>query len=226
MGAGASVDGSNAPPTPSLTPRVMATMQTKTKLTSDELHLLGLHYRRYQVQGDNSALPATTISTDTASLPTGTIDRIKFQQAMGMPEKESLYADRLFKVVDGNGDGRVSFGEFASAVSLLSTKATLAEKIKLSFDILDVDGDGQLSRDEVTTMLHTSLTENAIQLTKDQIQMIVAKTFAEVAGGGDAISFDTYAALVSKNEGMVSHLTLNLSYLLSVTGVQAAIQTT
>ncbi|ETW09588.1 hypothetical protein, variant [Aphanomyces invadans] len=197
MGAGASVEGGNA--SPALTPRVMVAMQAKTRLTPEELQLLGVHFQRYQLQDG----PAAAISTDTVSLPTGSIDRVKFQQAMGLPEKESTYADRLFNLIDANHDGRISFEEFALSVSLLSTKATLHEKIKLSFDILDMDGDGQIAKGELATMLHITTTENNIKLTKDQVELIVNKTFVELGADG-AITFDKYSNLVAANEGMAS----------------------
>ncbi|RHY35075.1 hypothetical protein DYB32_000414 [Aphanomyces invadans] len=161
---------------------------------------------------------------------------------MGLPEKESTYADRLFNLIDANHDGRISFEEFALSVSLLSTKATLPEKIKrkvhqlylccasnppstVSFDILDMDGDGQIAKGELATMLHITTTENNIKLTKDQVELIVNKTFVELGADG-AITFDKYSNLVAANEGMVSHLSVNLAYMLNVTGVQASLQAT
>ncbi|CAK4632739.1 unnamed protein product [Aphanomyces euteiches] len=219
MGAGASVDANNG--APALTPRVAATIEAKTHLSADELQLLGQHFQRYQVDGTGGV---AQISTDTASLPTGSIDRVKFQQAMGLPEKESLYADRLFQVIDTNHDGRISFDEFAQSVALLSTKAPMADKTKLSFQILDMDGDGLLSKDEVTSMLHTSLAENKIKLTKDQIHHIVERTWTDIGlAANDSLSFDKYTEVVARSEGMLSHLTINLSYLLNACGVQTTL---
>ncbi|CAK4467345.1 unnamed protein product [Aphanomyces euteiches] len=219
MGAGASVDANNG--APALTPRVAATIEAKTHLSADELQLLGQHFQRYQVDGTGGV---AQISTDTASLPTGSIDRVKFQQAMGLPEKESLYADRLFQVIDTNHDGRISFDEFAQSVALLSTKAPMADKTKLSFQILDMDGDGLLSKDEVTSMLHTSLAENKIELTKDQIHHIVERTWTDIGlAANDSLSFDKYTEVVARSEGMLSHLTINLSYLLNACGVQTTL---
>ncbi|KAG9412726.1 hypothetical protein AC1031_015626 [Aphanomyces cochlioides] len=219
MGAGASVDANNG--APALTPRVAATIEAKTHLSADELQLLGQHFQRYQVDGTGGV---AQISTDTASLPTGSIDRVKFQQAMGLPEKESLYADRLFQVIDTNHDGRISFDEFAQSVALLSTKAPMADKTKLSFQILDMDGDGLLSKDEVTSMLHTSLAENKIELTKDQIHLIVERTWTDIGlATDDSLSFDKYSEIVARSEGMLSHLTINLSYLLNACGVQTTL---
>ncbi|CAK4072435.1 unnamed protein product [Aphanomyces euteiches] len=219
MGAGASVDANNG--APALTPRVAATIEAKTHLSADELQLLGQRFQRYQVDGTGGV---AQISTDTASLPTGSIDRVKFQQAMGLPEKESLYADRLFQVIDTNHDGRISFDEFAQSVALLSTKAPMADKTKLSFQILDMDGDGLLSKDEVTSMLHTSLAENKIELTKDQIHHIVERTWTDIGlAANDSLSFDKYTEVVARSEGMLSHLTINLSYLLNACGVQTTL---
>ncbi|RHY93943.1 hypothetical protein DYB37_005676 [Aphanomyces astaci] len=199
----------------------MVSMQAKTRLTPDELQLLGVHFQRYQLQDG----PADAISSDTVTLPTGSIDRVKFQQAMGLPEKESIYADRLFHVIDANHDSRISFDEFAQ--SRFDIDLTTTCYCVVSFDILDMDGDGKLSKPELTTMLHTTTSENNIKLTKEQIELIVDKTFVEIGADKEGvITFDAYSALVTKNEGMISHLSVNLAYLLSSTGVQATLQAT
>ncbi|RHY56948.1 hypothetical protein DYB38_005136 [Aphanomyces astaci] len=221
MGAGASVDITNGSLVPALTPRVMVSMQAKTRLTPDELQLLGVHFQQYQLQDG----PADAISSDTVTLPTGSVDRVKFQQAMGLPEKESIYADRLFHLIDANHDSRISFDEFAQ--SRFDIDLTTTCYCVVSFDILDMDGDGKLSKPELTTMLHTTTSENNIKLTKEQIELIVDKTFVEIGADKEGvITFDAYSALVTKNEGMISHLSVNLAYLLSSTGVQATLQAT
>ncbi|KDO24700.1 hypothetical protein SPRG_10234 [Saprolegnia parasitica CBS 223.65] len=213
MGAAGSVVVETAPPTPVLTPRVLAAAQTKTRLAPDELEILGSHFRRAMDGGAISSEPGAP-----------GIDVRKFQGVLGLPEKESLYVDRIFALMDTNKDGLISFDEFTHVVTLLSTKAPLAEKIAFSFAIMDLDGDGKLSKTDVHDVLLASISENSILLTNDQVALIIERTFADVDVDADGcISLDEYSALVGRSDGMLTHLTLNLSYLLNLTTTPMAV---
>ncbi|OQR88390.1 hypothetical protein THRCLA_22882, partial [Thraustotheca clavata] len=91
----------------------------------------------------------------------------------------------MFLLMDKDNDGLITFTEFVQLVALLSTKATLQEKITLSFQIMDLDEDGKLSKDDVHQLLHTSITENSIHLTKDQVTQIIEHTFTDIDADKD-----------------------------------------
>ncbi|OQS00738.1 hypothetical protein ACHHYP_02841 [Achlya hypogyna] len=214
MGAAVSVDNPNAPPTPVLTPRISSALQTTTRLTPEELELLGVHFRKAQEA-------PTPISTEALK---GGIDQARFQVALGLPQKESLYVDRMFFLMDADHDGLITFQEFTNVVSLLSTKTPMLDKIAFSFQIIDLDGDGRLSKNDVHEFLHTSIVENNILLTKDQVTQIIDHTFLDVDADKDGfVSLDEYAAFMARNENSLSHFTLNLAYLLNLTSTASAL---
>ena len=74
--------------------------------------------------------------------------------------KNSTFVDRLFAVFDENGDGAINFAEFLTILSVLSTKASAAEKLEVSFKIYDMDGDGKIGRDELNAMLRATADEH------------------------------------------------------------------
>uniref|UniRef100_K3WFF1 EF-hand domain-containing protein n=1 Tax=Globisporangium ultimum (strain ATCC 200006 / CBS 805.95 / DAOM BR144) TaxID=431595 RepID=K3WFF1_GLOUD len=142
----------------------------------------------------------------------GLIDRSEFQTALGFTVKESLYVDRIFQLFDANGDSFISFTEFLQSVSILSSKASTDEKLRFSFDILDFDRDGKLSKQELLSMLEACIHENSINIPKDYLETIVNKTMDDVDLDKDGfISFDEYEALGAANPHMLNHITFNIS---------------
>ena len=59
-----------------------------------------------------------------------------------------LEAIGLYKKIDLNGDGFIQFNEFA-LVALHKDELHSSEKLKAAFDMLDKNGDGTISADEL-----------------------------------------------------------------------------
>eukprot|EP01083_Nonionella_stella_P119255 356386_1 len=112
-----------------------------TNFTAPEIKALYYHFS--QLASDEKGEPL--------------INRSDFQSALGM--KNSTFVDRLFAVFDDNGDGGINFVEFLTILSVLSTKASTKEKLEVSFKIYDMDGDGLIGRDELTSMLRATVDE-------------------------------------------------------------------
>ena len=63
----------------------------------------------------------------------------------------------MFNMFDADGNGSITMEEFIEALSVLSKRGNVADKIKLSFDIWDMDGDGKISRTELFEVIKSSL---------------------------------------------------------------------
>mmetsp|Transcript_14907 Transcript_14907/g.16860 ORF Transcript_14907/g.16860 Transcript_14907/m.16860 type:complete len:203 (-) Transcript_14907:2225-2833(-) len=138
----------------------------------------------------------------------GVIDRKEFQSALGL--SESLFLDRMFQLFDDKNIGQINFTEFLSGLSILCTRGTLEEKIQFSFRIFDFDNDGKISKQELGSMLHTSLKENKVYMTTEQIGHVVDSTFKEADTNGDGfIDFDEYKALVDNHPSILSNMTID-----------------
>jgi len=138
----------------------------------------------------------------------GVIDRKEFQAALGL--SESLFLDRMFQLFDDKNNGKINFTEFLSGLSILCTRGTLEEKIQFSFRIFDFDNDGKISKQELSSMLHTSLKENNVNMSTSQIGHVVDSTFLEADSNGDGfIDFDEYKTLVDSHPSILSNMTLD-----------------
>ena len=103
------------------------------------------------------------------------IDLKEFKQAVGF--RGSKYVSRMFQLFDADSDGTIDFKEFVRALSTLSDRGTFDEKLALSFLIYDADGDGKISRLELSDIFKACLTENDLNLTEEQVNGCVNFTF-------------------------------------------------
>eukprot|EP01104_Vermistella_antarctica_P009865 TRINITY_DN258_c0_g1_i1.p1 TRINITY_DN258_c0_g1~~TRINITY_DN258_c0_g1_i1.p1 ORF type:complete len:225 (+),score=87.83 TRINITY_DN258_c0_g1_i1:57-731(+) len=94
--------------------------------------------------------------------PEGSVDKAQFKAGLGKLEAAGLrnlddspFGDRLFTLLDLNSDGRVDLAEFVTGLSLLC-KGSVEEKLELSFKAYDIDGDGNISKDELAAMFKSA----------------------------------------------------------------------
>merc|ERR1719271_514761 len=97
----------------------------------------------------------------------------------------------IMKEVDSDGSGGIDYTEFLAAT--LSRKQYMQEDIVWSaFRVFDLDGDGQITREELAQVLsgdRVKDVEQALQLNKDEIERIIK----EVDEDGDGqISFQEF----------------------------------
>jgi len=90
----------------------------------------------------------------------GGMNRRQFLSAIdelgNVPSQQRFLFDRFYTLFDRNGDQKVDFGEFAGGLSVLCA-GTPANKIELIFSFIDADGDGVLTREELTNFFMTLL---------------------------------------------------------------------
>jgi len=94
--------------------------------------------------------------------PNGTVDEPTFKKALGKLQQCGLnnledtpFGERLFHLLDTNGDNVVDLQEFICGLSLLC-KGTLEEKLALSFKAYDLDGNGYITKDELALMFKSA----------------------------------------------------------------------
>jgi hypothetical protein len=90
--------------------------------------------------------------------PTGLIDMQEFQAALGF--SNSIFAARIFHALDEDSSETLEFSEFVRGFFLLSTRASKSEKIQFTFKIYDVDGNGDIDKQELLQLLTDVIRED------------------------------------------------------------------
>ena len=89
-----------------------------------------------------------------------------------------------------------------------------AEKVQFSFQVYDFDGDGMIAREELTDMLKASLAETDLDMTDEELTILVNATLSQVSvtsAGNGTISFDQYMKYAQANrERFQSAMTVNI----------------
>ena len=105
--------------------KTLSSLCKTTNFKKDEIKLLWDHFCTISQSGNKDLL----------------IDLKEFKEAVGF--RGSKYVSRMFQLFDADSDGTIDFNEFVKALSTLSDRGTLDEKLALSFLIYDADGDGK-----------------------------------------------------------------------------------
>ena len=89
----------------------------------------------------------------------------------------SKYAGLVFKSIDQNQTGAVTFGDFMDFLSML-TKGSVEEKMLWSFHFYDVNKDGYISREEMIKVIKGRL--NFLYLPQNIIMKLQEKGYLTV----------------------------------------------
>ena len=104
------------------------------------------------------------------------LTREEFAEAMSL-KADSLFVDQMFQLIDQDGNGFVSFREFLDMIVIFS-RGSPEDKLKLMFDMYDVDKSGSLSRDEFCEMLKGMMELVNASVNPDQLDQLIDSMFA------------------------------------------------
>ncbi|CAL1291683.1 unnamed protein product, partial [Larinioides sclopetarius] len=83
--------------------------------------------------------------------PTGVVNENTFKNIFSsyFPQGDAaLYAHYVFKACDQQNNGTINFQEFLTGLSLL-TRGPTVDKLRWTFRLYDLNGDGRIDRDEM-----------------------------------------------------------------------------
>jgi Ca2+-binding EF-hand superfamily protein len=137
-----------------------------------------------------------------------TIDSLHFLSSLGI--NKSKFLERMFTLFDSNKDGRITFVEYLSGLSVLCSRGRIDEKVLFAFQIYDMDGDGKISKQELSEMLRATLEENTLKVTKKQMKNIIEYTFEQADKNQDGfIDMTEFRKLSDEDRTMLSNMTID-----------------
>jgi Ca2+-binding EF-hand superfamily protein len=147
------------------------------------------------------------------------IDRAMFLSSLGI--KGSIFLDRMFTIFDSDHDGKISFSQYLAGLSVLCARGTYDEKIRFAFQIYDMDGDGRISKAELSDLLKASFEENEVKVTPKQIKSIIDETFKEADRNGDGyVDTTEFRMMVETHSSILSNMTLDFKGLIEASRQQ------
>ena len=73
------------------------------------------------------------------------------------------FAEHVFRCYDTDKNGKVDFREFMCGLSP-SIRGTKRQKLNFAFSVVDIDGDGYITRDEMITVVKVGLNKMSVVL--------------------------------------------------------------
>ena len=137
------------------------------------------------------------------------LSREEFADAMSL-KKDSLFIDQMFQLIDQDGNGFISFREFLDMIVIFA-KGSPDDKIKLMFDMYDVNKSGSLSRGEFRKMLRAMMDLVNATVSSDQMDQLVDSMFT-AAGfqNKEELTLEDFNVLLRDHKEELSSAHLNV----------------
>jgi dual oxidase len=138
------------------------------------------------------------------------LTREEFADAMSM-KKDSVFVDQMFELIDTDGNGFVSFREFLDMIVIFS-KGSPDEKLRLMFNMYDVDRSGSLEKSEFKAMLKGMMELVNASVSPDQMDQLIESMFA-AAGfqNKTTLEFADFEVLMRDHKEELSDAKLKIS---------------
>ena len=134
----------------------------------------------------------------------------EFADAMSL-KKDSLFVEQMFQLIDQDGNGFISFREFLNMIVIFA-KGSPEDKIKLMFDMYDVDKSGQLSREEFKKMLRGMMELVNASVSAEQMDGLIESMFTSAGfQNKQELTLEDFNVLLRDHKEQLSSAHLNIS---------------
>ncbi|KAG1674994.1 Dual oxidase 2 [Nymphon striatum] len=143
------------------------------------------------------------------------LTKYEFAESLSM-KPNSTFIDQMFTLVDKDENGYISFREFLDMITIFA-KGSADEKIKLMFDMYDIDRTGKMTRKDFSNMIRSMLELANQTLKAEEMENLISSMFTS-AGLQDkqSITLQDFMKLVADHKEELGYAQLNFK----VTGVE------
>lgn len=157
--------------------------------------------------GDVAALEQLRRTFGTVAGEDRLIDLAEFKETLKL--KDEVLGARIFSIFDTDGSGMISTNELIRTVESL-TRGTNEEKLGFAFRLHDANDDGLIHEDELSLLIKTSLAENNLRFSDEQVDALVSILFRQAdADQRGQISFDEFVAVFGRYAGLVEGMAIS-----------------
>lgn len=140
----------------------------------------------------------------------GIIDANELTAAMGL-DPSCLLARTIFRLFDLTQTQQINFKTWVTTLSALSVNASLEEKIRFSFNLYDLNGDGSIDMEELRALLEAAIDENVLNLTPEEAKEWCDHTLSQVdKDKNGSVDYNEYRAMVSVSPKFLESFTLDI----------------
>lgn len=137
------------------------------------------------------------------------IDCAELQAGLELHDAE--YAARIFALVDRDASGAVTLWEFIEFAKIL-IDGTPDDKLRIVFDLHDLNGDGTVDLQELTHILDRSLNEHRLEIPPEKLEALSSALFRSVdTDGSGAISFSEFKASIDAHPALKEQMVASAS---------------
>ena len=139
-----------------------------------------------------------------------------FQHSLNINNKG--IAEILFKIIDTDNSGSISFTEFIEGLNQFHPDAPFDKKVELCFKAYDSDGSGAVSKEEITNIIQISLTNNPyMEFSDAQIDELVEGLIKQYdkTGTGE-LDYHEFYNMLSTATGVIESFDIDVAALCEV----------
>ena len=137
------------------------------------------------------------------------LTRDEFAEALSL-KKDSIFVEQMFLLCDTDGNGFISFREFAD-MTVIFAKGSPDQKLELMFRMYDVDGNGTLEKHEFRKMLKSMMELVNASVTSEQLDQLVDSLFSSAGfQNKEVLTVDDFKVLMRDHKEELSNAKLNV----------------
>ena len=173
----------------------------------DRQHLLANFFKSVFREGGRTS---TEIGETRKDILECELTKGEFADAMSL-KKDSLFVEQMFQLIDQDGNGFISFREFLNMIVIFA-KGSPEDKIRLMFEMYDVDKSGSLSRGEFQKMLKAMMELVNASVAPDQMDGLIDSMFTSAGfQNKQELTLEDFNVLLRDHKEQLSSAHLNIA---------------